>query len=551
MRGFVRFCALCLFGCVLAGPVLAHVVDVDQYHYHEAESISAYDGMWNMSPSALGSAMISVHDSINATYTACAFTHIQKNSSVDYAAKGTCTVVSNGNTVSASKLMKRSGSMCPPDAPWVDAPFYRCNSPEPAPPAEPDDPCMTGGAPPGDNSSKVDPANCSIYAYHGRVPSSCRVGDSFQPCPCADGICNNYYCPTGEQKGDCVPAGWNPDAPGVPYIPDPNQAKADGECTAASGCGGSPPSSPPPPDAGEPDPADPDGGSHGDVPQGGESTTTTGSDGTTTTSERTTTFNPYSGETVVRDRVTTTNPDGSTVVDDTKTTSRGTPGGGTSRTTTRTKTTTGADGSVTVETEGSTSETEGQEEEAPDNLASGGLDCGSEPSCTGDAIQCGILKQIWRDNCVFNKISGGDSCSAPPVCDSSQVACANALQSWHDRCPQGSPDSSAIEAVADALVPATEMTVSELDAAVAADPDYAPDSEVDLSSLDIGPSNPSPSGSCPLPFSISVMGIEVGIGTVEMCDFMDWISWLVRISASLFALFIITGYGVGRSTGGA
>jgi len=540
MRGFIRFFALCLFGCVLVGPVVAVAQDYIRWEGNYGGQCGFHSGP---TPTALAQSICNT--------SACSGARTKLVS--EYPGSGNGWTFGCTNPVTGGPMWRyisKKGVVCPAGETYNSA-LGGCTGPEPAPPAEPDGPCMAGGAPPGDNSPKVDPANCSIYAYRGRVPSSCRVGDSWQPCPCADGICNNYYCPTGEQKGDCVPAGWNPASPGVPYIPDPNQAKADGECTAAGGCGGSPPSSPPPPDAGQPDPGDPDGGSHGDVPQGGESTSTTGSDGTTTTSERTTTFNPYSGETVVRDRVTTTNPDGSTVVDDTKTTSRGTPGGGTSRTTTRTKTTTGADGSVSVETEGSTSETEGQEEEAPDNLASGGLDCGSEPSCTGDAIQCGILKQIWRDNCVFSKISGGDSCAAPPVCDSSQVSCAAALQSWHDRCPQGSPNQSAIDGAVDALVPGGDMTVSELDAAAASDPDYVPDSVVDLSSISIGPTNPSPSGSCPLPFSITVMGVDVAIGSTELCDFTDWISWLVRISASLFALFIITGYGVGRSTGGA
>jgi len=350
-----------------------------------------------------------------------------------------------------------------------------------------------------------------------------------------------------------VPAGWSPSDPDAPppYLPDPNQSVPDGDCTATTGCDGAPPSAPPPPSAGEPDPSDPDGGPHGDVPQQKESTSTTGADGSSTTTERETSWNPYSQKTTVRETTTRTNADGSTVQEKTTTTSGGTAGGGTSRTTTKVTTRTGADGSVTVETEGSSESTEKKEEEAPESTASGGIDCSSEPSCTGDAIQCGILKQIWRDNCVFAKVSGGDSCAAPPVCDQSQLACSSALQAWHDRCPQGSPNQAGINAAVDSLIPSGELTVSELDAAAAADPDYDPDAVVDLASISVGPTNPSPSGSCPLPFSIVVMGIDVEIGSVELCDFTDWISWLVRISASLFALFIITGYGSGRSTGGA
>lgn len=41
---------------------------------------------------------------------------------------------------------------------------------------------------------------------------------------------------------------------------------------------------------------------------------------------------------------------------------------------------------------------------------SGGADCGSPPSCSGDAISCAILQQQWNTRCELQK--GGDSASA-------------------------------------------------------------------------------------------------------------------------------------------
>jgi len=536
MRGFIGFCFVGLCCCLLSGSVLA-----DSHYY-----------VWTGCGGASASSAEGALDQVCAN-TACVGARPNRlgeysGTSASWQAR-CCSGVSSG---CQWMTVNRHGSACPPGTTYQGEPWHRCVGPEPVPPAQQGDPCINGSAPSGDNSSKIDPANCSVYAYKDRLPSSCLVGGVWtNPCPyCMDGVCNNRYCPTGEQKQDCVPAGYIPPDPDTAYEPDPNQTVPDSGCTSSTGCDGDPPSTPPPPNAGEPDPAT--GGSVGDETTGNESTSSTSADGTQSTSQKTTTFNPYSGATTVRETVTTTNPDGSTVVDaKTTTTTPNASGNGSGTTTTRSVTRTAADGTVTTETEGSSSTTDTDDTEASKNLASGGDSCAAPPSCNGDAIQCGILLQVWRDNCVFSKLSGGDSCDAPPVCDTSQVGCAALLQGWHDRCPQGAPDQSGINAAVDALVPAGEMTVAELDAAVASDPDYSPDAEVDLSSISIGPTNPSPSGSCPLPFSITVMGVDVAIGSTELCDFTDWISWLVRISASLFALFIITGYGVGRSTGGA
>lgn len=530
MRGFIHFCLVGLCCGVLVG---AFGVGAEEYWWNVNDSECPGVGV---SPQAAADAAgFCGQPCTNAVYSERSF--VQETAT---RVRIECRRLDYPEATPTGATVSRYGDGCPAGSTYQGDPWWRCVGEEPAPPAQKGDPCIRTNTSYGYGGTVVDRTNCSVYASAGGVDV------------CTAGGCWGEWCPTGNQAEGCTPSDWVPQSPDDSYTPDPSNFEESDSC---SNCDGSAPGVPAPENGGQPDPDDPDGGNFGDEHIGGESTTTTHEDGTTVTTENGINFNPYSGAYTRKETTTTTRPDGTSTREETTTTTtpNGSGGsGGTTTTRTNVRTEIGADGSETTFTEGSSTVTDGEgEKEAPKTSAGGGVSCAAEPTCSGDPIQCGILKQIWRDNCVFSKVSGGDSCDAAPVCDSSQLACAAVLQAWHDRCPQGAPDQAGINAAVDALVPAGEMTVAELDAAVASDPDYSPDAEVDLSSISIGPTNPSPSGSCPLPFSITVMGVDVAIGSTELCDFTDWISWLVRISASLFALFIITGYGVGRSTGGA
>ncbi|MCC6143399.1 MAG: hypothetical protein IT368_06305 [Candidatus Hydrogenedentes bacterium] len=101
----------------------------------------------------------------------------------------------------------------------------------------------------------------------------------------------------------------------------------------------------------------------------------------------------------------------------------------------------------------------------------------------------------------------------------------------------------------DAVLPPDMLTGPKVEAAIAADPDYTQVEEIDLGSFDPGP-DPVASGTCPLPLTLDVLDQMVEIGDADLCSFLAYISWFVRISASLLAVGIVTGVHVTR-VGGA
>ncbi|KKY06175.1 hypothetical protein NY99_22530 [Xanthomonas phaseoli pv. phaseoli] len=70
---------------------------------------------------------------------------------------------------------------------------------------------------------------------------------------------------------------------------------------------------------------------------------------------------------------------------------------------------------------------------------SGGDDCSSPPSCSGDAIMCGQARIQWRIDCNTRKnrnVSGG-TCNAPPVCTGEKcdaVEYASMMFQWRTAC---------------------------------------------------------------------------------------------------------------------
>lgn len=79
----------------------------------------------------------------------------------------------------------------------------------------------------------------------------------------------------------------------------------------------------------------------------------------------------------------------------------------------------------------------GENEEEEPSEASTSDDCFYAPSCSGDAIQCGQLLEIWRLRCKEDEstdksVSGALDCSSPFVCDGDALACAS-LEISRDR----------------------------------------------------------------------------------------------------------------------
>lgn len=100
-----------------------------------------------------------------------------------------------------------------------------------------------------------------------------------------------------------------------------------------------------------------------------------------------------------------------------------------------------------------------EEKKGNDNKGAASGNCNAPPACSGDGIQCAILKQNWHTMCQAKQIadllaqqnnqpdqpqgsgsvSGGSDCSSAPQCNNdalfnSAVECAILLQTWYSRC---------------------------------------------------------------------------------------------------------------------
>lgn len=113
-------------------------------------------------------------------------------------------------------------------------------------------------------------------------------------------------------------------------------------------------------------------------------------------------------------KVTTTNPDGSTTQTSTATTTTVNNNNVTTNVVTTTTTTPAGGGTPTTTTK-TDANTESKDsfcsknpndpvcKKSLDNTASGGDDCNTPPSCSGDAIQCMMVQQQWKSRCDMQK----------------------------------------------------------------------------------------------------------------------------------------------------
>ena len=82
---------------------------------------------------------------------------------------------------------------------------------------------------------------------------------------------------------------------------------------------------------------------------------------------------------------------------------------------------------------------EGEGGEKPPNEFSGGDDCSRPPSCSGDAIMCGMARIQWRIDCNTRKnrnVAGG-MCNAMPVCTGEKcdaVEHTQMIMQWRTAC---------------------------------------------------------------------------------------------------------------------
>ncbi len=139
---------------------------------------------------------------------------------------------------------------------------------------------------------------------------------------------------------------------------------------------------------------------------------------------------------------TTTNPDGSTTQTTTNTSTTINNNNVTSTTTTTTVTTPAGGGTPTTTTKTDTTNEslDSYCQRVPtdstcklkDGQVTGGDDCVAPPVCSGDAVQCAILKQAWLDRCQYEKantlselgaqvVGGDDPVESPAAPDKRDV----------------------------------------------------------------------------------------------------------------------------------
>lgn len=120
--------------------------------------------------------------------------------------------------------------------------------------------------------------------------------------------------------------------------------------------------------------------------------------------------------------------------------------------------------------------------------------------------------------------SGGDTCGVAPSCTGDAVQCMVVKQQWLSRCNHGT-DSERTAAMA-----AAGVTPS----------DKIPDTEISVS--EITPLPGSLSGSCPPPLSLSVMGQSVSLDVSgPTCSALENLRPIVLLIAWLSAAFILGG----------
>lgn len=193
-----------------------------------------------------------------------------------------------------------------------------------------------------------------------------------------------------------------------------------------------------------------------------------------------------------------------------------------------------------------------QGEDEP-NSFSGGDDCGTPPSCSGDAIMCGQARIQWRIDCNTRRntnIAGGH-CSAMPVCTGEKCDAMEHTQmimQWRTACAVeklaqgtggGGDGNGDLAAIRDALT-GTGGTVDP-GASQPGSGAWMPDTpdggggvgQPDTAGYGWG------GGSCPAPPAIEIMGSVIEFDVTPLCNWLSLASYFVMGLAALGSLRIV------------
>lgn len=159
--------------------------------------------------------------------------------------------------------------------------------------------------------------------------------------------------------------------------------------------------------------------------------------------------------------------------------------------------------------------------ESPSKVT-GGRSCGSRPRCSGDAIQCSMLYQLWSVRCEKKEGSAqaSDSCEAPPTCEGDPISCAVLKQQWHTGCNSPFED---------------QATLDGLTAEYGVETVFSDDVDMtdDLTGIF---SSPASASACPADKVFNYGGEAIAIPLTPFCDLAAAIRPLFLILCSLIGI---------------
>lgn len=171
----------------------------------------------------------------------------------------------------------------------------------------------------------------------------------------------------------------------------------------------------------------------------------------------------------------------------------------------------------------------GQEEGGDESSVTGGGNCGKQPACKGDAVQCAILLQTWKTACNVKenagKVEGGGSCSDPFRCNGDAVTCALLEYQWNQNCET----RSLTEGDVSGSGYVTDNPLSRLD-----------DGDTNLvDELDDVFNQSGGGSSCPGDASLNFTFGSDSFSYQPFCDLAEMVNPLVRLSFGIVGFLIV------------
>lgn len=153
--------------------------------------------------------------------------------------------------------------------------------------------------------------------------------------------------------------------------------------------------------------------------------------------------------------------------------------------------------------------------------------CDELPVCSGDPVQCAILRQSWTTACIDNgEVSIPTDCDAPATCTGDNINCSSLLLARSQFC--------AIFGDQDWLTSQNPTT----------DADFDRDLKDEATSIDLATEIDTAgfsTGACPADLVVPVLGSTVPVTFAPLCDLASIIRPLIIISSLLMGYMIIGG----------